>query len=194
MTSLVLTKGASLPLTKGDNTPLKKVRVNLSWNPNESKSSYAFDLDIIGAVCKNQDLQAVGSSHVAYFGQKVTPAISVSPDNTTGAGEGVDEFFDLDLEKAAAVGGTHIPVLVAIYGASRKGQNFAMVDGASVELVDLETGTVLGSCNITEQGSSSDESLLVGVFEKQADGTFKYNQTNEFFNKSFEEWVHLLDS
>ncbi len=194
MTSLVLTKGDSLPLTKGDNTPLKKVRVNLSWNPNESKSSYSFDLDVIGAVCKNQDLQAVDTKHIAYFGQKQTPAISVSPDNTTGAGAGVDEFFDLDLSVAASVGGTHIPVLVAIYGASRKGQNFSMVDGAKVELVDLESGTVLGSCNITEQGSSSDESLLVGVFEKQADGSFKYNQTNEFFNKSFEDWVHLLDS
>lgn len=194
MTSLVLTKGASLPLTKGDDTPLKKVRVNLSWNPNESKSSYKFDLDVIGAVCKNQDLQAVSTANIAYFGQKITPAINVSQDNTTGDGDGVDEYFDLDLEKAAAIGGTHIPVLVCIFGASRKGQNFAMVDGASVELVDLETGAVLGSCNITEQGSSSDESLLVGVFEKQADGTFKYNQTNEFFNKSFEEWINLLDS
>lgn len=194
MASLVLTKGSSLPLTKEDNTPLKNIRVNLSWNPNKSKSSYQFDLDIIGAVCKNQDLQAVSSDNIAYFGQKETPAIKVSQDNTTGVGDGVDEYFDLDLTKAAAVGGTHIPVLVCIYGASRKGQNFAMVDGASVELVDLDTGSVIGSCNITEQGSSSDESLLVGVFEKQSDGTFKYNQTNEFFNKSFEDWINLINS
>jgi len=192
--ALNLVKGSSLPITKEDNTPLKKVRVNLSWNPNESKSQHAFDLDVMSAVCKNEALQAIGESHIAFFNQKNTPAIIVSPDSLTGDAAGVDEFLIINLEAAVAAGATHIPVLVTIYGASRKGQNFSMVDGATVELVDESTGTVLGSCNITEQGSSTDESLLVGVFEKQADGTFKYNQTNEFFDKSFEEWLSLINS
>lgn len=192
--ALVLTKGSSLALAKNDNTPLNKVRVNLSWNANESKSNYAFDLDVMAAVCKNEALQAISDSNIAFFNQKNTPSITVSPDNLTGKGDGVDEYLIIDLANAASTGGTHIPVLVTIYGASQKGQNFAMVDGAKVELVDESTGTVLGSCDITEQGSSTDESLLVGVFELQADGTFKYNQTNEFFDKSFEEWVELINS
>lgn len=192
--ALVLTKGSSLSLVKADNTAYKKVRVNLSWNPNASKSEYPFDLDVMGAVCRNEDLQALNEQNIAYFGQKVTPSILVSPDNTTGEGDGVDEFLVIDLEKALKDGGTHIPVLVCIFQASRKNQNFSMVDGAKVEILDEETGTVIGSCNISEQGTNKDETLLVGVFEKQSDGTFKYNQTNEFFPKSFEEWVELINS
>lgn len=192
--SLILEKGSSLPLTKEDGkTPLNKVRVELSWNLNTGASQYAFDLDVLSAVCKNENLQAVSTSEVAYWGQKNTQAITVSPDNTTGIGDGVDEFLDITLSKVPAEG-DRIPVLVYIYKARDKNQSFAQVDGAEVVIRDLENGNVVGSCKISEKGSSSDESLLVGVFEKQADGTFIYNQVNEFFDKSFEEWVGVFTS
>lgn len=192
--ALNLEKGSVLAMTKEDGkTPLTRVRVELSWNPNESASAHAFDLDVVGAVCKNESLQAVSQEHVAYFGQKVTPAINVSPDNTTGAGDGVDEFFDITFAKVPAEG-DRIPVLVCIYNARAKQQSFAQVDGAKVVIRDLDTGLEVGSCNISEKGTSSDESLLVGVFEKQADGSFSYNQVNEFFDKSFQEWVGVFTS
>lgn len=191
--SLNLEKGSSLPMTKEDGkTPLKRVRVELSWNPNTGASQYPFDLDVLGAVCKNESLQAVSTDEVAYWGQKQTKAINVSPDNQTGIGDGVDEFLDITLDNVT--GGDRIPVLVYIYKARDKNQSFAQVDGASVVLRDLDTGKVVGSCNISEKGSSSDESLLVGVFEKQQDGTFVYNQVNQFFDKSFEEWVGVFTS
>lgn len=192
--SLNLEKGSTLQLTKEDGkTPLNNIRVELSWNPNEGSSSHAFDLDVMGAVCKNENLQAVSTDNIAYFNQKSTPAIQVSPDNTTGVGDGVDEFLDVTLSKVPA-NGDRIPVLVCIYNARQKNQSFAQVDGASVVLRDMDTGSVVGSCNISEKGSSSDESLLVGVFEKEADGTFVYNQVNEFFDKSFQEWISVFAS
>lgn len=192
--ALTLEKGSSLPLTKEDGkTPLTRIRVELSWNPNEGSSQHAFDLDVMGAVCKDENLQAVSEKHVGYFGQKNTPAISVSPDNTTGVGEGVDEFLDITIPNVPSEG-TRIPVLVCIYNARAKQQSFAQVDGATVVLRDLDNGNVVGSCNISEKGTSSDESLLVGVFEKQADGTFVYNQLNEFYDKSFQEWISVFTS
>jgi tellurium resistance protein TerD len=190
--SLNLQKGSSLKLTKDDGkTALNRIRVELSWNPNEGSSQYSFDLDVIGAVCKNENLQAVSGEHVAFFNQKNTAAIQVSPDNTTGAGDGVDEFLDITLNNVP-VEGDRIPVLVCIYGARGKNQSFSQVDGATVVLRDLDNGKVVGSCNISEKGSSTDESLLVGVFEKQSDGSFVYNQVNEFYNKSFEEWIGVF--
>ncbi len=190
--SLNLEKGSSLPMVKEDGkTPLKRVRVELSWNPNTNSSSHDFDLDVLGAVCKNENLQAVSSSEVAYWGQKQTKAINVSPDNQTGIGDGVDEFLDINLENVSS-DGDRIPVLVYIYNARPRNQSFAQVDGASVVLRDLDSGKTIGSCNISEKGSSTDESLLVGVFEKQADGTFIYNQVNEFYDKSFQEWVGVF--
>ncbi|WNA16074.1 hypothetical protein XaC1_431 [Xanthomonas phage XaC1] len=192
--ALTLEKGSSLPLTKEDGkTPLNRIRVELSWNPNEGASQFQFDLDVLGAVCKDETLQAVAASEVAYWGQKVTKAIKVSPDNTTGKGDGVDEYMDVTIDQVAPEG-TRIPILVYIYNARQKQQSFAQVDGATVVLRDLDTGNVVGSCNITEKGTSSDESLLVGVFEKQADGTFVYNQLNEFYDKSFQEWVQVFTS
>lgn len=192
--SLTMTKGSSLILTKDDGvTPLTNIRVELSWNANASKSQYSHDLDVISAVCVDENLKAVGSEHIAFFNQKNTPAIQVSPDNVTGEGDGVDEFLNIDISKVPA-NANRIPVLVSIYGAAKKNQNFSQVDSAKVVLKDMDTGNVIGSCDITDQGSSSDESLLVGVFERQPDGTFKYNQLNEFFDKSFEDWIGVFSN
>lgn len=192
--ALNLEKGSVLPMTKEDGkTQLSRVRVELSWNPNESASTNAFDLDVVGAVCKNENLQAVSQDNIAYFGQKVTPAINVSPDNTTGVGDGIDEFLDITFANVPAEG-DRIPVLVCIYNARAKQQSFAQVDGAKVVIRDLDTGLEVGSCNISEKGTSSDESLLVGVFEKQADGSFNYTQVNGFYDKSFQEWVGVFTS
>lgn len=191
--SLNLQKGSSLKLTKDDGkTALNRIRVELSWNPNESSSQHAFDLDVVAALCKNESLQAVSNEDVAFFNNKNTPVIQVSPDNRTGAGDGVDEFLDITLSKVLEGDGDRIPVLICIYGARAKGQSFAQVDGATVVLRDLDCDQIIGSCNISEKGTSSDESLLVGVFEKQSDGSFVYNQVNEFYNKSFEEWIGVF--
>ncbi len=192
--SLTLNKGSSLPLTKEDGkTALTKIRVELSWNPNTNSSAHDFDLDVLAVVAKNETLQAVSQEHIAYFGQEVTPAINVSPDNRTGEGEGVDEFLDIDLTKVPTEG-DRIPVLVYIYDAFSRNQSFAQVDGAKVVIRDLATNKEIGSCNISEKGSSTDVSLLVGVVEKQAEGSFVYKQENVFFAKGLSDWVDVFTS
>ena len=188
-----LKTGSKLNLVKeGTNIPFTKVRVELSWNPNTAKfSGSEFDLDV-SAACTNDTLAALAEEHIAFYNQKNTPAIKVSEDNRTGNGDGPDETLWIDLTKVP-MNATKVPVLVTIYEAKQRGQSFADVDGATIELFDDVLGTKIATCSITENGTHSDISLLFGVFNRKGND-FEYEQVNEFFDKTLDEWIDVLTS
>lgn len=188
--SLSLEKGSSFNLVKEDNTVLRKLRVELEWNPSQTTGS-DFDLDVMAA-CTNDALKAVSNDNVCFFNQKVTPAIRVSEDNRTGNGDGADEILWIDLEKVPAQA-TKIPVLVTIYDAAGRGQSFKQVDGTKITIFNDETNQVLGTGSIQASASDTDISLLFAVVERDGD-KFKYVQENQLFDKSLQDWFGVLSN
>lgn len=191
--SLSLSKGSTLSLTKEDNSSLSKIRVDLSWNPNESLSSKSFDLDVFAVESDKENLRTSKDTNIAFFNQKKTTALTLSEDNRTGEGDGVDEFIKIDLEKISN-DVQSVPVIVTIFEAKEKGQSFNMVDGAKVSIIDEETGKEIGFCNISNDSTQKDISLLVGVIQRKEDGKFEYKQVNGFYDRDISDWFEFIRS
>ena len=165
---LDLTKGQSLDLNKEAGKPVTKVRVGAGWDVAPGKS---VDLDLWAIIRGAQPI---------FYKNLVGSGVTLDGDDRTGAGsaDGADENMHIDV--AALPDGEHT-VVVNIYDAVSKGQFFKDVSRAFAEIVDEETGTVLGKFNMTEAGGDN-SALLVGRITK-ANGALTFTAVGEYSNK-----------
>lgn len=132
--TLNLSKGVQLDLTKAAPT-LKNAMVGLGWDVNSGGAS--MDLDVFAILLHNG--KVLGTDDIVYFAQQDTgKGVRLSGDNRTGEGEGDDEKMFVSLDKVPS-DVTSIAFFVNIYEAEIKGQNFGMVNGAYVRLVNEDT-------------------------------------------------------
>lgn len=132
--TLNLSKGVQLDLTKAAPT-LRKAMVGLGWDV--STTGKAMDLDVFALLLHNG--KVLGTDDIVFFNQKDTgKGVRLSEDNRTGEGEGDDEkiFVSLDTVPSDV---TSIAFFVNIFQAEQNGQNFGMVNGSYVRLVNEET-------------------------------------------------------
>lgn len=127
-------------LVKGQNvklTGLRKVIVGCGWDPDKSRSSYAFDLDVACALLNSQRKMRDRSDFI-YYGnlQSQYGCVSHTGDNLTGDGDGDDERLLIDLDKVP-----HwvefIPIIVCIYQAAQRRQNFGLIQNSFIRLIDI---------------------------------------------------------
>ena len=136
----------TVKLTKGENINLSKeapgmnqVVVGLGWDVNEGVSAdldaMCFLLTTEGKVRSAKDFIYYGMDRVGGKLATADGAVEHTGDNLTGEGDGDDEQIKIDLSKVPA-DVDRIVVLVDIYEAAQKNQNFGQVKNAFVRLVN----------------------------------------------------------
>ena len=139
-----LEKGGKVLLEKTNEsgTALTKIVIGCGWDEKQGSASGSdFDLDA-SIVCLGADGKAVSGGFLYYGAPKVdgkptilSGALVHSGDNLTGEGDGDDESITIDL--------TNVPtnvekmmVVVDIYQAKSRGQNFGMVENSFIRLLN----------------------------------------------------------
>lgn len=129
-----------ISLVKGQNvqlTGLRRVIVGCGWEANISRSSNNFDLDVACALLNNQRKMQNRSDFI-YYGNLQSPhgCVTHTGDNLTGDGDGDDERLLIDLDKVP-LWVEFIPIIVCIYQASQRRQNFGLIQNSFIRLIDI---------------------------------------------------------
>lgn len=187
--SVDLKKGGNLNISK-EAPNSAYFQVGLGWNTNsDSTMKDDFDLDVISVKCKSDDKGAVEQSVFFYnnvdgTGKKssdiypdtmskedvLKTALSLVPnslvvvtrDNRDGDGDGDDETLFINPEKLGD--DDKVKITVNIYEATTRRQNFGMVSGAFVRVLD-DKGTEVCRYDLTED-FSLETGTIIGEFYK----------------------------
>lgn len=172
-----LSKGGNINLAK-EAAGITVFRMGLAWDA--SNSGNTCDLDV-AAIPLKEDGKAVDSNAICMYGQlNWKDAIKHSGDERTGAAEGDDETITVDTAKLPAEV-AKVVVIVNIYDAKRKQQNFGMVKNAKVTLYKGATGVaesdILAKYDLEEDASMSRCLVFCELYKK--DGEWKFKAINE---------------
>lgn len=176
----------AVSLTKGGNVNLSKevektggtlsgVIVGLGWNPRQTDGA-PFDLDASAFRLKGD---AVGSDDdFVFYGHLKTAdgAIEHTGDNLTGEGEGDDEQIKINLSAIPAEY-DKIPVVVNIYEAASRGQNFGMVSDAFIRVVNAGDNAEIARYDLSED-ASTDAAMIFGELYRK-DGEWKFRAVGQ---------------
>jgi tellurium resistance protein TerD len=143
--ALNLTKNQSVCLTK-EAPGLNNVRLGLGWEV----ASQPLDLDV-ACFMLGADGKCPNDGYMIFFNQKVSPDQSVvhNGDNRTGSGDGDDETIDIDLSKVGP-NINEVSILVTIYGARQKSQNFGSLKSAYIRVINQADNAVIAQYDLDE--------------------------------------------
>ncbi len=175
--SVSLQKGQKVSLTK-DNAGLSQIVVGLGWDEvKRSKGFFApkpkpIDCDASAILLKSGRLMDKGD--IVYFGnlQHKSGTVTHLGDNLTGAGDGDDEQILIDLARVPAEY-DRIVIVVNIYQAVERGQNFGMIQNAFIRLVDTRNNNEMCKYNLTEDYSGMTAMIFGEVYRHN--GEWKFN-------------------
>lgn len=169
--AISLQKGGNISLSK--TTPnLKNVLIGLGWDA-RSTSGDDFDLDasvfMVGSNGKvRSDLDFV------FYNQLRSTCGSVehTGDNRTGDGDGDDESVKVALDKVPSAI-ERLVVAVTIHDAQSRNQNFGMVRGAYIRLVNIETDDEIVRFDLTEDASVETAMIFGEVYRYSTEWKFR---------------------
>lgn len=150
--SVSLTKGGRVSLKK-EAPNLKRILVGLGWDPVKQTSLFGFgraqDIDIDASIICMDANDNCKSGDVVYYGNKnhSSGAINHSGDNLTGEGDGDDEQIQITLDKIPSYMARLI-IIINIYQAYSRNQDFGKVRNCFVHIDDLDTGKELVRYNV----------------------------------------------
>lgn len=177
--SVILSKGEKVELTKG-NPSLSKIMVGLGWDTNQYDGETDFDLDASVFLLKNNGRVGNDKDFVFYGNlTHVSQSIVHTGDNRTGEGDGDDEVIKVDLSKVPDEY-SQISVVVTIYEAEKRLQNFGMVSNAYIRLVDENNGEEILRYDLSEDFSTQ-TALVIGEIYKY-NGEWKFKAVGSGYN------------
>lgn len=159
MSGVNLAKGQKVKMTKDNGEKLNKVIVGLGWDAKDPAATGAeFDLDASIYMLTSEGKVAKSNDFI-YYNNLTSQCESIKHlgDNLTGAGEGDDEQIKIELNKVPA-NVQKLVVVVNIFEAVRKGQNFGMVDNSFMRIVNEDNGQEMFNFDL-----NFDSSLATGV-------------------------------
>ncbi len=170
--SVILSKGEKVDLTKG-NPSLSKIMVGLGWDTNQYDGEAAFDLDASVFMLKAND-KVGGDKDFVFYGNLAhsTQSVVHTGDNRTGEGDGDDEVIKVDLSKVPA-DYEKLSVVVTIYEAEQRLQNFGMVSNAYIRLVDEVTGDEILRYDLSEDFSTQTALVIGEIYRHNGEWKFK---------------------
>lgn len=148
---------AGINLQKGQRIDigLSNITVGLGWNPNESSTSAAFDLDA-SAFMINAGRVIPTESNFIFYNNTDSPdgALHHSGDDPTGGNSagGDDETIQVDLGRVDAQI-EEILFVVTIHDAESRRQNFGQVRDSYIRIVDNAAGTEIAKYELGEDFS-----------------------------------------
>lgn len=154
--SVSLKKGQKVSLSK-ERAGLSKIVIGLGWDEAEQKSGFRLfsskpqpiDCDASALLLQNGKL--ADKKDIVYFGNLRHRSGSVQHmgDNLTGAGDGDDEQIVVDLPRVPAEY-DRIVLVVNIYQAVQRKQQFGMIKNAFIRIVDAGTNKEMCKYDLTE--------------------------------------------
>lgn len=183
MAGINLVKGQKIDLTKG-NAGLSNVIVGLGWDPAEPargffgiKKQANVDCDA-SALMLNEDGKLIKKGNLICFHNKQSPCNSVihSGDNLTGDGDGDDEQIRVNLSAVPA--DVHkILVVVNIYDATNRKQDFGMIKSAYIRVINAAGNNELIRFNLSDNYTGF-TALICGELYRQG-GEWKFAAIGE---------------
>lgn len=174
--SISLQKGQKVSLSK-ENAGLSKLLIGLGWD--EVKQSRGFfapkpqpiDCDASAILLQNGKL--MGKKDLVYFGnlRHSSGAIMHMGDNLTGAGDGDDEQIMVELNRLPECY-DRIVIVVNIYEAVARKQQFGLIQNAFIRLVDANKGTEMYKYNLTEDYSGKTAMIFGEVYRHNGEWKF----------------------
>ena len=152
--SISLQKGQKVSLTK-DNAGLAKVVIGHGWDQVQQKRGLfapkpaQIDCDASAIMLQNGKL--ANKADIIYYGNlnHRSNAVRHLGDNLTGAGDGDDEQIKVDLA-AVPADYDRIIVVVNIFQAVQRKQDFGMIKNAFIRIIDDRTGVEMCRYNLTD--------------------------------------------
>ena len=167
-----LNKGQRVSLTKG-NPSLDKVLVGLGWDINQYDAEAAFDLDASVFLLKKNG--KVGNDEdFVFYGNLEHPSKSVlhTGDNRTGAGDGDDETIEVTLSNIPE-SYERLVVVITIYDADKRLQNFGMISNAYIRLVDENNNEEILRYDLSEDFSTQTALVVGEIYRHHGQWQFK---------------------
>ncbi len=179
--SVNLTKGQKVSLTK-DNPGLNEVTVGLGWDEARPKSGFFAsifssndnDFDCDASAILLQSGKYVDKDDLVYFGhlKHSSGSVAHSGDNLTGGGDGDDEQININLQRVPAKY-DKIVIVVNIYAAHQRHQDFGMIENAFVRVVDRRNNKELLRYNLTENYKGMTAMVFAEIYRNN--GEWKFN-------------------
>ena len=166
-----LQKGGNVSLSKVA-PALKKILVGLGW---DARSSDGADFDLDASVFLVGDNGKVRSDKdFIYYNQlmSVEGSVEHTGDNRTGDGEGDDESIKVDLDKIPSTV-QRLVIAVTIHDAETKRQNFGMVRGAFVRLVNQDDDVEVTRFDLSEDYSVETAMIFGEIYRYNGEWKFK---------------------
>jgi len=178
-----LVKGQNVSLTK-DNPSLTEIGIGLGWDVNSGNGD-KFDLDASAFILKNDKLHNGGAS-IVFFNNKTQPGITHEGDNLTGDGDGDDETINV-VFSALPADVDKIQIVVNIFDAQNRRQNFGMVKNAFVRVYDKTTKNELAKYDLSEDYSANNAVVFGELYKK--DNEWKFKAIGEGKNGDTISWL-----
>ena len=174
--SISLQKGQKVSLSK-ENAGLSNVLVGLGWD--EVKRTGGFfkrpqPIDCDASAIMLKDGKFRDKADLIYFGNLTHKSGTVRHmgDNLTGAGDGDDEQILIDLSKVPAEY-DRIVIVVNIYQAVQRKQQFGLIENAFIRLVDGKTNKEMCKYNLSEDYTGKTAMIFGEIY--RYNGEWKFN-------------------
>lgn len=182
-----LQKGGRVSLTK--EAGFMKGMIGLGWDTNRYQGSEKFDLDLVIFEC-DANKRCISDKYMIFYNNPTLSdpegAIKHSGDNRTGEGDGDDETAAIDLSKVSP-NVQSIIVVVTIYEAKERNQNFGLVDNAFVRMVD-ESGKEVLRYDLGEDFSIQKSVVFAEIYRSGSD--WKFRAVGEGYDKELVDLCH----
>lgn len=174
--SVSLQKGQKVNLSK-ENAGLSTILVGLGWDEVKQKGGFFskkaadIDCDASAIMLKNGKLADIGD--LVYYGNLSHKSGTVQHmgDNLTGAGEGDDEQIVIKLADVPKEY-DRIVIVVNIYKAFERRQNFGLIENAFIRLVDARNNNEMCKYNLTENYSGMTAMIFGEVYRRNGEWKF----------------------
>lgn len=176
--SISLQKGQKVNLSK-ESAGLSKIMIGLGWDEVQQKKRGLFapkpqEIDCDASALLLSDDKLRRKEDLVFFGnlRHDSGAVLHMGDNLTGAGDGDDEQIGVDLAQVPAQY-DRIVIVVNIYQAVERRQNFGMIQNAFIRLVDGRNNNEICKYNLTEDYSGMTAMIFGEVYRHN--GEWKFN-------------------
>lgn len=170
--TVFLSKGEKVDLTKG-RPSLSKIMIGLGWDVNKYDGETSFDLDASVFLTKANGKVGTDGDFIFYGNlEHSTKCVIHTGDNRTGNGDGDDEVIKVDLSKVPS-DYEKISVVVTIYDAESRYQNFGMVENAFIRVVDESNGEEIARYDLSEDYSSQTALVIGEIYRHNGEWKFK---------------------
>jgi tellurium resistance protein TerD len=165
----------AINLEKGGraNLTLPKFVIGLGWDANESSTGANFDLDA-SVFILGENKKCLSDKYFVYFGNLKSPdgAVEHTGDNLTGEGDGDDESIKVDLSKINP-DATEIIVVVSIFSAKRRNQNFGQVRNSFVRIYTPDNGEEFLKYELGEDFSAETAVEFGRIYKRNGEWKFE---------------------